>query len=240
MAGVPLSRSRIDEAGVRIRHVIREGGSPSDDDLAIVEAFRAEHLPIVVALHGLVSLVQESLGRVGEPLQLSGDPHEWFRVGSRPKTTESIVAKLGRSTTRLSRMQDIAGARLVVSSLKFQDIAHEVIRSGVERAAATGVRIARTVDTRESGDELGYRAIHVVVDWAGRFGEIQLRTMWQQVWAQRVELADEIFGTDLKHGIGAREWLQWLKTVSEQMRMADLDYAERPSFTPPPNSDPHA
>jgi ppGpp synthetase/RelA/SpoT-type nucleotidyltranferase len=72
-----------------------------------------------------------------------------------------------------------------------------VIRSGFERATSTGVRIVRTVDTRESGDELGYRAIHVVVDWAGRFGEIQLRTMWQQTWAQRVELADEIFGTDL-------------------------------------------
>jgi ppGpp synthetase/RelA/SpoT-type nucleotidyltranferase len=43
-----------------------------------------------------------------------------------------------------------------------------------------------TKDTREEADHLGYRAVHVIVT-DGRLAEIQIRTIWQNAWAQVVE-----------------------------------------------------
>src|SRR5438132_9203129 len=42
-------------------------------------------------------------------------------AGRQMKTTASIVAKLRREKTRLSRMQDIAGCRIVVDDVFVQD-----------------------------------------------------------------------------------------------------------------------
>ncbi|MBV8397077.1 MAG: RelA/SpoT domain-containing protein, partial [Actinobacteria bacterium] len=138
----------------------------------------------------------------------------------RPKTTESIVAKLCRSTTRLTLMQDIAGARIVVPSLGIQDGVLEQLVTSYPEDGGAGVRIK---DTRQDGDELGYRAIHLVADLAGMPAEIQIRTAFQQLWAQTVEDIDRQLGSDLKHGVGPRRLQEWLVELGGALRTFDVE-----------------
>jgi len=116
-------------------------------------------------------------------------------------------------------MQDIVGGRIVVPLLWVQDAVVEGIaeRLGVQ----SGDPIVK--DTRSEGDQLGYRAVHIVFQVHGLPVEIQVRSARQQVWAQTVEFLDQRMGTDLKHGVGPADWLEWLKDLSTSLRNGDLD-----------------
>jgi hypothetical protein len=57
-------------------------------------------------------------------------------------------------------------------------------------------------DTRERGDDYGYRAVHVVATLDGRFAEVQIRTVYQDVWAQLVERTDKTLGTGPEESSG--------------------------------------
>lgn len=58
----------------------------------------------------------------------------------------------------------------------------------------------------------------------GRFAEIQIRTALQGLWAQFVEKLDETSGSDLKHGSGDQQALEWLQALSERLRR--FEYGE--------------
>lgn len=98
-------------------------------------------------------------------------------------------------------MQDIAGSRIIVPSLEIQKFVRDVIVQAMEQRGHS----PRVKDTRAEGDELGYRAIHVLLDWPPRTAEIQIRTRPQQIWAQLVERIDQTLSSDLKHGNGPAE-----------------------------------
>src|SRR5207245_589196 len=122
--------------------------------------------------------------------------------------------------SRLNRMQDITGARVVVPDLATQEMVLQLV---LEEFKDSNAVVAK--DTRKEGDELGYRGLHVVVQIGGRFAEIQIRTMLQGLWAQVVEKLDETTGTDLKHGSGPDGALQWLKAFSG--RLERVEYGEK-------------
>jgi putative GTP pyrophosphokinase len=141
-------------------------------------------------------------------------------ITSRHKTPESIVEKLCRSTTALSRMQDIAGTRVVVPGIQTQEAAMELTEGSFAGWSH------RLVDMRDAPTNFGYRAVHILVEreqeGRNQYGEIQLRTRRQELWAQTVERIDKDFGYDLKHGNGRSEWLEWLQELSDELRKADL------------------
>ncbi len=86
----PLSRSRIDQLGRRLR-----GSDPTVEDLTLLEQVR--------------SLYERPLTEVITVLLDLG-----LEPGSRPKTTGTIIDKLRRMPgLELSRMQDLVGARVV-------------------------------------------------------------------------------------------------------------------------------
>ncbi len=96
------------------------------------------------------------------------------RPGFRLKTVGTIVDKLKRESLRLSQMQDIAGARLVVADSRVvQDRTVEIISRLFDDA--------RIVDRRASPSH-GYRAVHVVVSIDRRLVEVQVRTGLQDLW----------------------------------------------------------
>lgn len=203
----PFSRSTVDRAGEELRSAAREGRQPDDETFAVAEWFRHSHLALTRSLQSsLVDFFHREVEL----------PEREFPVGSRLKTPAAILAKLWRSSTRLSQMQDIAGARIVVPTLQMQDV---VVRA-ITRALYP--RFTRLDDQREASDTFGYRAVHIIVDVGRLFGEIQVRTAAQDQWAQLVESLDASLGSDLKHGRGDAEWLEWLLEVSEQLRRADL------------------
>jgi ppGpp synthetase/RelA/SpoT-type nucleotidyltranferase len=134
-------------------------------------------------------------------------------IAGRPlKTRQAIIAKLVREKSRLNRIQDIAGARIVVPDVATQEA---VLQVTLREFAENSPVIAN--DTRDTADSLGYRGLHVVVLIAGRYAEIQIRTALQGLWAQVVEKLDEAAGSDLKHGSGSEEALKWLKEFSERL-----------------------
>ena len=90
----------------------------------------------------------------------------------------------------------------------------------LRRFARCDPRVVR--DTRESPDRYGYRAAHLVVTLEGRFVEIQIRTAAQNAWAQIVEKLDEVLKSDLKHGRGPADWLEWLHELDDELRKRDL------------------
>jgi ppGpp synthetase/RelA/SpoT-type nucleotidyltranferase len=113
-------------------------------------------------------------------------------------------------------MGDISGARIVVPSLDLQDVTTEFV-STVFVANSPAIK-----DQRAEGDDYGYRAIHVLIRVQGRLAEIQIRTEWQDRWAQVVESLDSARDFDLKHGQGPTDWLEWLLELSDEFRKADL------------------
>lgn len=93
-----FSTSQINRLGDRLRK-----DQHAESDLELLDTFRSSF-----------SDVQESAIRTLRGLGL--DP-----TGRIAKTTPSIIAKLKRESLRLSKIQDIAGCRIVVESIAEQD-----------------------------------------------------------------------------------------------------------------------
>jgi len=203
-----VSRNQLDRAGPRARQAARDGAPISEQVLVAINEFRAWHLPTVRRIQAELS---------GFFHQEAGIPEEDAPVTSRLKTVGAIVAKLTRLSTSLTRMQDVAGARIVVPTLEFQDDVLRLVRDRLFAGCITNVK-----DQREEPDQVGYRAIHAIVHRSGRYAEIQIRTMWQDRWAQIVERLDASLGTDLKHGKGPAELREWLHELGDAWRNADL------------------
>jgi putative GTP pyrophosphokinase len=205
---LPTSRNQLDRAGSRIRKAAHEGIEPDPAVLEVIDTFRGWHLDSV-------QRVQRDTTEFFH--RIAGVEEEHLPITSRLKTPPAIRAKLVRTNTSLFRMQDIAGARIVVPNLEWQDWAREHTEEKLYRGC-----VGASKDQREEPDQYGYRAVHIIVRLDERFVEIQIRTRWQDRWAQLVESLDSGMGTDLKHGRGPAEWLEWLHAVSDEYRKADL------------------
>ena len=217
LRAVEPSRSAIDRAGKRIRKRGQAGLPQLEEDLAIVAEFRSLFIPGFSLLERMLKLTMEHLA-AAVPAVLDV-PEDMLSIAYRPKTSDAIVAKLCRSTTSLSTMQDIAGGRLVIPTIESQESATSGFVEGIESALGNRPSVK---DTTERGDELGYRAVHVVFQFGARPAEIQIRTARQQQWAQTVENVDQSLGTDLKHGNGPEAWRAWLLKLSHAFREQDL------------------
>jgi hypothetical protein len=172
----------------------------NEDALEILEYWRALHAGV---------------------LENGRNPEDIYSVGpivvmvsSRVKRTVSIIEKLKRfPTMKLSRMQDIAGMRLVVdftqplnpSSKSFQEYA-DIFRqhftpSFVNKGVDDYVKLPKPS---------GYRAIHhVYQNEYGNFMEIQFRTKLQHLWAMAVETVGMFYGQALKASQGEQGWLDF-------------------------------
>jgi ppGpp synthetase/RelA/SpoT-type nucleotidyltranferase len=233
----PVSRNQLDQAGTRVRRAAEAGEPVAESVRETIAAFRDWHVGtgffveemLVAALHSRTNLSQEQLP-----------------ITSRAKTPDAILAKLRRQPTSLARMQDIAGSRVVVLNLELQDLVLDVVHMLYQAEHVA------TDDSREHGDRLGYRAVHVIVRVDGRLAEIQVRTRLQDRWAQLVEAMDDAgvrvildhVGpgatiedvrrvVDYKHGVGDDDELGYLLELSTAIRELDLGNLDVPLPTPP-------
>ena len=178
-----LGKTQIDRLGDRLKEA-----SASDADFQLLDDFRASFDEAYLAV------IQSIRGR-GE------------LRGARIKTRSSIVEKLRREKSmKLSRMQDVAGCRIVVSNIAQQELFIASIKANYPEA--------RIVDRRERSSH-GYRAVHIVVEVLGKTVEIQVRTSLQQLWAELSEKASDEIDPAIKYG-GGPDWCRMqLATTSD-------------------------
>ena len=185
-----VSKSQLDKLGSRLRN----SASPDDDDLVLLDRYR-EHF---IAVNDAV---------IGDLRQLTD-----FAVESRHKSVPSIVAKLRRrQPARLSAIQDLAGARIIVPDLRAQD---ELVGKVVVQFPDAAV------DDKRARPTFSYRAVHVVVRASLPY-EIQVRTQRQHVWAQLSERLADRYGFELKYGGGPREVAAALSEYSDFLAASD-------------------
>ena len=194
-----LSRRQIDRLGERLREWA------TAEDRALLADYRETFLNAQL-------LVMYDMGRLG-----IGQPD-----GGRLKRPESVIAKLERdSRIRLSRMQDIAGCRLVSENKSEQDKIYARLQTDFE--------IYRAYDIRENPHS-GYRAVHVVIRRDDRFVEVQIRTRNQREWARLSELATS-YDSSVKYGGGGDVIRRALDDLSDVYWACDCT-----NETPPANA----
>lgn len=170
---LPMTKLALDRLGGRLAVDARA----SDDELdQLAEVIRAYQV--------VLDEVKAQLVELG------------FSPTTRVKTQRTLIEKLRReSGMRLSRVQDLAGARIVVSDRREQDQARDRICT---HFAAAG-HACRVRDRREDPSH-GYRAVHVIVQFGGIPVEVQIRTELQDSWAQIVERLGDQWGRGLRYG----------------------------------------
>jgi putative GTP pyrophosphokinase len=181
---VELSKSQVDRLGERLR-----GGSHTEEDLRLLEVYK------------------QSFGPAYEQVLRKLQRHALAVKGRPEKSTLSIESKLRRDEKmRLSRMQDIAGGRIVVDNILEQNRVVDLLRQDFLEG--------KVMDRREKPSH-GYRAVHLIVRVEEKLVEIQIRTALQQLWAEFSEKASDIVGLDIKYGGGPEDWRKSLQVMSD-------------------------
>lgn len=135
-------------------------------------------------------------------------------VTQRLKRRPTIFNKLEReSTMELTQMADIGGVRARVPSLRHLQ--------AVSRRLKKTWTIVRTRDYIKEPRESGYRAVHHIVRRDGRLVEVQLRTFFQDAWANQVEEDSRRFATGYKFGRGGEDVHDYYRIVSEAFAVLD-------------------
>lgn len=144
-------------------------------------------------------------------------------VTQRLKRMPTIIGKLVREPTmQLSSMEDIGGVRAILPG--HGQVA--AVRTALERRW-TIRRVRDYVDGPPGPKADGYRAVHVIVEKDDRYVEIQLRTPWQDAWAQSVEQDTRRLREGLKFGAGPDDLRQYYRLISDLLAMRERN--EEPS-----------
>lgn len=119
----------------------------------------------------------------------------------------------------LSTMEDIGGVRAILPTQAQVDIVVVELR---RQRRWTVKRERHYVAGRDPGPKPdGYRAVHMVVEKDGCFIEIQLRTPWQDAWAQSVEEDTRRLKAGLKFGVGPADLREYHRVIAEYFEMRE-------------------
>lgn len=150
------------------------------------------------------------------------------QVTQRLKRFATIVDKLCRHPTmQLDTMEDIAGVRVVLPSQRHVD---QLVRELRSQRRWNITRTRQYITGRDKGPKPdGYRAVHMTVLRDGRYVEIQLRTPWQDAWAQAVEQDTRRLSHGLKFGSGPTDLREYYRVVADlfEAREAKREPGER-------------
>lgn len=146
-------------------------------------------------------------------------------VAQRLKRVPSILGKLQRFPgMKLSRMQDIGGARAVLSSASEVTGLREVYLRSRTKHELVGQK-----DYLAEPKASGYRSLHLVYRYSsdrkpmyrGLQIELQLRTRLQHAWATAVETVGTFLGQSLKSSEGTQDWLRFFELMGSGFALVE-------------------
>lgn len=205
------SKSRVNRAGENVR-----ADCATADDLAVIEEWRAAHRAV---LNTFQAVLRERARDAGA------------KVAQRHKRKRTIFDKLDRlPSMNLSRMDDVAGCRLIFKRMK--DL--YAFREKFHRARFNHKR--RNADEPDKYDYIkhpkatGYRGVHDVYEYdvnsevgkplTGLYIEIQYRTLVQHAWATAVEVIGFITESQPKFQQGDTRFERAMAFASEILARA--------------------
>jgi ppGpp synthetase/RelA/SpoT-type nucleotidyltranferase len=203
------SKSRVNRAGDNVR-----AGTPTDEDLATIEAWRAAHRAVLNTFQAILRNRTRGTG---------------ITVAQRHKRKRTIFDKLRRfQRMKLSRMDDVAGCRLIFRNT------HDLYQFRSEFHKARFDHKHRNdldrYDYIKTPKETGYRGIHDVYEYdvrsevgralAGLYVEIQYRTLVQHAWATAVELIGFVTESQPKFQEGDKRYEEAMALASEILARA--------------------
>lgn len=243
-----MSRSEVDRAGevlravkptfetVRVAHQIARGDFRMESVIEADVSFDSDSDEIAETVSDAIRKVLAFREGNGFAMQFvhrdigPGFSEMSAAVSSRHKRMQAIVDKLQRfHHMRLSQMDDIAGCRVVVHDLKQIRIVQDALEKTYE---------IHHVDDYVAGPKpIGYRALHVVLNLPetnvvmksgsdSTFVEVQIRTVRQNEWADRIEAATGTTGYDLKGGNTnslPEDLVEYVRVASDIRALADQD-----------------
>jgi ppGpp synthetase/RelA/SpoT-type nucleotidyltranferase len=138
-------------------------------------------------------------------------------VVQRRKRLDAVVRKLKDNPhVQLTTMQDIAGCRAIVNTIRSLDPFVTVCREGWLDHELYDIddRILKPKPT-------GYRSVHLIYrfksenkSFDGRFVEVQFRSGLQHTWATAVEIVDLFQRQTLKAGTGDPKWQRFFALMA--------------------------
>ena len=205
------SKSRVNRAGERVRK-----GTATAEDLHVIDEWRAAHRAVLNTFKA--NLIQRGRGK-------------GVVFAQRHKRKKTIFDKLQRyRDMSLSRMDDVAGCRLIFKNVK--DL--YAFREHFHKARFNHKR--RNADDKDKYDYIkkpkstGYRGIHDVYEYdvnseigkplAGLYVEIQYRTLVQHAWATTVEVIGFITESQPKFQQGDTRYEAAMAMASEILARA--------------------
>jgi len=176
--------------------------------IRVLSDFRAAHqYPLTKATMGLRSMVST------EGCQIV--------VSQRLKRLPRIIRKLHRMPgSNLARLEDVGGCRAVLTDLdELYRVQRRLKRNWDGRGGRS--KIVRERDYIADPKDIGYRAIHVVVERDGRRIEVQLRTERQQRWADAVETIDARLNMTVKDGLAPDSMIEFFAVAGNVQYVLD-------------------
>jgi len=146
------------------------------------------------------------------------------QTAARLKRMPSIRRKLRKISATLNQIQDLAGCRAILPTIKEAN------------AVINGLRGGSVHDLHNEADYInkpkadGYRSYHMVFKFKGngeeavfngRRVEIQIRSHLQHSWATAVEAVGMFRREDLKGGQGDADWLRLFQLISAEIALAE-------------------
>lgn len=205
------SKSRVNRAGQRVRE-----GTANAEDLQVIDEWRAAHRAVLNTFK--VNLIQRGRGK-------------GIIFAQRHKRKRTIFNKLSRfPRMNLSRMDDVAGCRLIFRSIEelysFREHFHKARFKHKRRNADDKDKYDYIKNSKASG----YRGVHDVYEYdvnsvlgrplKGLYVEIQYRTLVQHAWATTVEVIGFITESQPKFRQGDTRYEAVMKMASEILARA--------------------
>ena len=195
------------------------------EDLQKLSDFRAEHSKIIKSfVWSLRSIINN------KKIKLSN--RNRIIISQRLKRLPSIIGKLKRfPELRLSRMQDLAGARIILPNIKdTEEVANYLKNKVYKQKDKNNFLFVREKNYILEPKEDGYRSIHQIFKYQGKKEsqlegyqiELQIRTRLQHQWATSVEIIDSIKQQSLKTGGGDAYYREFFKLSSKLMEYIEF------------------